>query len=560
MVAPVLSAMAIKPGYSLNGIGKVLVRGTPIDGANGIMFDNSDQLYIASVSGEEIVVMNQKSGKILERIPASGPDDLTFGPDGSLYYTSIMTGFVFRIKPDGTTTSQYVAPGVNPITFSADGRLFVACDFLGDGLYELDPQLVDPPVQIAGAPLTPFLGWLNGMDFGPDGLLYAPVWLFQKVVSIDVDDFTYPMTTVCDDAFGITAAVKFDSQGRLHVADQMKGEISRVDIESGVKEVIATGLFGLDNLAFDSRDQLYVSSAQDGSIFEVLPSGVTRMISKGGLTSPSGVAVVADSHAGESVFVADGWALREFDGLTGKPESIERCWIGMPDSIIAPTTVAVDGENLILSSLKLIRVQIWNLQTGTGFIVKNYMGTPTIPLNAIKFGSEIAIAELSAGSGRVIRASDDSVIADVLGVPMGLAAIGDDLYVADWALGWVVRIVTDGLPTYVPVATDLSNPEGLAVDLDDGSTSLLLHHLCRMLGAQKVAKQVDIHHQSPFFGRELVYCLGNEDAGVGDEDVEPAEFVHGSLYDPLDLRFVGDVHRHRDGAAIGLVFDLARSG
>jgi sugar lactone lactonase YvrE len=87
-------------------------------------------------------------------------------------------------------------------------------------------------------------------------------------------------------------------------------------------------------------------------------------------------------------------------------------------------------------------------------------------LNAIKFGSEIVIAELSAGSGRVIRASDDSVIADIYGVPMGLAAIGDNLYVADWALGWVVQIVTNGVPTYVPVAMGLSNPVGLAVDLD----------------------------------------------------------------------------------------------
>jgi sugar lactone lactonase YvrE len=466
MLATVFSAGAKKPDYSLNGIGKVLVRGSPIYGANGIMFDDEDRLYIASISGEEIVVMDPKSGNILERIPASGPDDLTFGPDNSLYYTSIMDGFVFRVSPDGTTTSQYVAPGVNPITFSADGRLFVACDFLGDGLYELDPELVDPPVQIAGPPLTPLLGFLNGMDFGPDGLLYAPVWLFHEVVSIDVDDFTYPMLTVCDEAFGITAAVKFDSQGRLYVADQRKGEISRVDIASGEKEIIATGLFGLDNLAFDSHDQLYVSSAQDGSIFEVLPSGETRMISKGGFISPSGVVVVADSHAGESVFVADGWALREFDGLTGRAESIERSWIAMPGSITAPGTVSADGDNLILSSILGSAVQMWDLQTGTGFTIKNYMGTPMIPLNAIKFGSEIVIAELGAGSQRVIRASDDFVIADVYGVPMGLAAIGDNLYVADWALGWVVQIVTNGVPTYVPVAMGLSNPEGLAVDLD----------------------------------------------------------------------------------------------
>ena len=33
---------------SFNGLGKVLVHGSPIDGANGIMFDDADMLYIAS--------------------------------------------------------------------------------------------------------------------------------------------------------------------------------------------------------------------------------------------------------------------------------------------------------------------------------------------------------------------------------------------------------------------------------------------------------------------------------------------------------------------------------
>ncbi len=199
---------------------------------------------------------------------------------------------------------------------------------------------------------------------------------------------------------------------------------------------------------------------------KVLPSGQTRVVSKGGMISPSGVAVVPDSKAGESVFVADGWGLREFDGLTGRAESVELSYIGLPGSIVGPGTVSVDGENLILSSFLSSAVQIWNPMTGTGTTVKNYLGTPDFPLNAIKFGDQSVIAELNAGSGRVIRASDDSVIANILGVPMGLAAIGADLYVADWALGWVVRIVTDGVPTYVPVAMGLSNPEGLAVDVE----------------------------------------------------------------------------------------------
>ncbi len=79
-------------------------------------------------------------------------------------------GIVGRRTPAGEVTQQFVSPGVNPITFSDDGRLFVALDFSGDGLYELDPELKNPPRLIIKE-----LGWLNGMDFGPDGLLYGPI-------------------------------------------------------------------------------------------------------------------------------------------------------------------------------------------------------------------------------------------------------------------------------------------------------------------------------------------------------------------------------------------------
>ena len=55
------------------------------------------------------------------------------------------TGNVGMLRPDGSFRTQFVGPGVNPIELSDDGRLFVARDFLGDGLYELDPDLIAPP-------------------------------------------------------------------------------------------------------------------------------------------------------------------------------------------------------------------------------------------------------------------------------------------------------------------------------------------------------------------------------------------------------------------------------
>ena len=134
--APPKSEVPVKPEQAQV---RVLVRGAPIHAANGIGFDAQNRLYIASIYGGEIVVMDPESGKIIERIGAERgvdtPDDLAFGPDGSLYWTSLFGGQIGRLSLDGKmSTAAQLPPGANPITFSDDGRLFVALDFLGDAL------------------------------------------------------------------------------------------------------------------------------------------------------------------------------------------------------------------------------------------------------------------------------------------------------------------------------------------------------------------------------------------------------------------------------------------
>lgn len=54
----IISGCTERQGYE-NETVKVLVKGSPIHGANGIMFNNSDLLYIASVFGREILVSHQ---------------------------------------------------------------------------------------------------------------------------------------------------------------------------------------------------------------------------------------------------------------------------------------------------------------------------------------------------------------------------------------------------------------------------------------------------------------------------------------------------------------------
>src|SRR6266536_3254872 len=391
----------------------VLARGAALHGANGVMFDRHDRLHIASVAGREIVVMDPQTGAILDRLgPAQGvegPDDLTFGPDGALYWTSFFTGVVGRRAPDGTVgTVAQLPPGVGAITFSDDGRLFVAVSF-------------------------------------PAGAV-APV----------------------ADGFGLPTAAKFDSRGRLHVVDQLSGKVVRVNVATGRKAVVARLTPGLDSLAFDSRDRLFVSSFQDGFIAEVTADGEVRMVSGGGMILPGGVAALPRGRDGESVFVADLFSLREFDARTGRQRRVERGFTGYSQLISPVFTVAPDGDRLLLSSSFANAVQLWDPATHAA--VATYTGF-AVPLNAIRFQGDLVVAEL--GSGSVVRArganpTERATLATGLGVPAGLAATDDDLWVGDWATGSVLQLVADGRPLAPPrvVAEHLAAPEGLAVAPD----------------------------------------------------------------------------------------------
>jgi len=451
---------------------KKIVHGSPMHGSNGIYFDAADRLYVASVFGREIAVVDPKTGEFLDRIGpsrgAEGPDDLYVREAGTIYMTSIITGEVIRLAPDGSTKRQFVARGVNPITFSDDGRLFVALDFLGDGLYEVDPELEDPPRRIVAVGL----GYLNGMDWGEDGYLYGPIFNGQKVVRIDVDscdDATDPYEE-CDiqvvaDGFAIPAAVKFNSRGELHLVDQA-GAAYRVDAATGERFLVALLPSGLDNLAFDSHDRLYVSNANSGEIVRVLENGKYLTIVRGGAIAPAGI-VASDGDGAASgapaeglLYVADLWTTRTYDAKTGRSlEVVEN----LVEGLRSHNTVAERGGDLILSSWGDNSVRLVDKATYETVWVDHGFA---IPMNAIPFGNEILVSQL--GTGSIVRASDHSVVMSGFYYPLGLAESDGDAWVADWATGVVWKIAEAGsiLPDKFPVAAGLSAPEGLAVDRD----------------------------------------------------------------------------------------------
>ncbi|MFN2323553.1 MAG: SMP-30/gluconolactonase/LRE family protein [Trueperaceae bacterium] len=469
-----LMAQARVPAYEV----AVLVGGSPIHGANGLYFGPDGHLYVASVLGMELVVLDPDSGEVVDRLGAeagvAAPDDVTFGPDGSLYWTDILTGEVGRRTPAGAVTKQFVAMGVNPITFSDDGRLFVALDFLGDALFELDPDLTgEPRPIIVASEANPYpLGFMNGFDFGPDGRLYGPLYAAHLVVSLDVDacDASSDPWADCDlrmvaDGFQVPVAAKFDAQGRLHVLDDPTGEVFVVDVTTGEKTLVVALPPQLDNLAFDADGALYVSNYGDGSVVRVRPTGGYEVVNAGGLVAPQGLAVVRRPDGTESLFVADHFTLREFDGLSGRQRTA-RAGLLVGEGMTAPTTVASDGEHLVLSSLLTAAVQVWD-PTQADLVAHHAFPAP---LNAIRFQGDLVVADL--GLGGVVWASTGEVILVIdqqqVWLPAGLATDGERLWVADWATGIVWQLDFDGrTPSApVPIAADLANPEGLALDHD----------------------------------------------------------------------------------------------
>ncbi|MBT8179774.1 MAG: hypothetical protein HKP60_11705 [Eudoraea sp.] len=472
-----------------NAVVKTLVKGAALNAANGLDIGPDGHLYVGTVNGQEIAVINKNNGKIIKRIRegVDSPDDVVFSPDGTaLYWTDILTGEVGRLK-DGIVKKQFVAPGVNPIRFSDDGRLFVALDFLGDGLFELDPELDLPPRHIISCPTGFCLGFFNSFDTRmEDGrlILYGPLFALNLVIAIDVDAipdntvfpedlsglFSPPIRIVAgsfpppSDLFN-PAAAKFGPEGLLYVLDQA-GKVWKVNPDGNDDKTLFTSLQpGLDNMTFDDDGSLYMTNNDEGWVAEILKSGQARILSPGGIIMPQGLAVMEGPNNQDMLYEADLFQLRQFNGTSGQQQNNYKGYLipvapekGLA-SLILPMNLTADGDDLIITSFFSPGLQVWNPNEG---VIENY-SAPRVaaPIDAARVQGEIYMNDV--GLGGIIRLSDNELI--LPGLFSGVASDGQTLWVADYFNGDIVQIDIDGgLPTITTFDFDLQGPEGIALD------------------------------------------------------------------------------------------------
>lgn len=472
---------------------QILAEGSPLKSANGIAISPvNGNLYIASVLGGEIVVMDKTSGEVLDRITEGvggdivSPDDLVFSSDGKfLYWTDILTGEVGRLDMDTRTViKQFVAQGVNPIAFNDEGRLFVGLDFLGDGLYELDPELVNFPrtiIECAFPAGPPCLGFFNSFDFGPDGRLYGPLFAFNRIIAVNVENGDRVELAGAGGEFTNPVATKFGPDGLLYILDQ-SSKLFTLDVGSGdLTEIIPDLDPAMDNMVFDDDGTLYLTNANEGWVARLEPGGQLQEISPGGMISPQGLAVV-----GGSVFVADQFSLREFKRTNGQQKNTYKSELvpvpGIP-SLISPMNLSADGNNVMISSWFSNAVQVYDPRTKK--VLEEY--PMEVPIDAVRFKDDIIVSTL--GEGGVVFASDKSMILPIdpsilSFAPGGLVTDGETLWVADWGSGIIWQIDFDGKSpgtrTMLITPGQLTNPEGLALDkegrllvVDSGNSRLV---------------------------------------------------------------------------------------
>lgn len=448
---------------------QILVPGSWFHGVHGLAFDKDDQLFAGSVVGQTIYRVQVDSGEVEVAVgPEKGmADDIAFAENGMMAWTAFLVGKVYIRKGDKQVEVTGLS-GPNSLAFSKDGRLFVTEVFLGDALYEVDLKNFDKPDfktvrKSELRKITDKLGGLNGFEINKnDGFLYGPLWFKGQAVKVNVENGA---AEVIADGFTTPAAVNIDPQNpdNLYVIDTANGSIWSVSLTSKAKKLVATLKPGLDNLAFDSRGRLFVTSMTDNGIYLVdKRTGAARTIVEGRLAIPTDLAVISDGGK-ETVHVADVFSYRTVDGHSGAVHDVLRVH---GDTHAYPLGIAAGPRHILLVSWFSNTVE--KVDRKTGKLVAT-LGDFAAPVDAVEAADgTLYVAELATGN--LVKVSPDgktrNTIAKDLRGPVAMAqGPANAIYVTEIAAGAVTRFdLASGARTVV--ADGLTGPEGIDVGPD----------------------------------------------------------------------------------------------
>lgn len=451
LTASMLASVSLAQNY---GPPQIVVAPSNFKGVHGLAVDKQGRLLAGSVVGMSISQVDVKTGKatILIDAPQGQADDIAIGPKGEMAWTSFLQG-VLRIRDNDTAPIRVIAkdlPGINSLAFDQkSGKLYASQVFLGDALWEIDLSGVVPPRLIKKD-----LGGLNGFEVGADGWIVGPLWFKGQVVKVNPADGEIK---VINSEFKVPAAANLDSKGNIWVVDTKTGGLFRINATDGKRALVAQLETGLDNLAIDKNDNVYVSNMVDNGLQLVnAATGNVTQITKGGMAAPGGIKLSED---GKTLFVAHLFGLRAVDTASGKLSDIARMH---GDPIEYPFAVTLSKDHYVMSSWFTGTVQLLNRKDNSTKAMAHGLAAP---MDAIELADgKVLVLELAVGAltqlGGVDLQDKKQVITGLQGPTQMMVGKDGGVYITDMA-GRIIRVDTSNWSQKI-IAEGLAGPEGLA--------------------------------------------------------------------------------------------------
>ena len=433
---------------------QLIVAPSNFKGVHGLAVDKQGRLLAGSVVGMSITQVDVKTGKgtILVDAPQGQADDIAIGPKGEMAWTSFLQGVV-RIRDNDSSPIRVIAkdlPGINSLAFDQQsGKLYASQVFLGDALWEIDVSAVLPPRLIKKD-----LGGFNGFEVGADGWIVAPLWFKGQIVKLNPVDGAMK---IVNSEFKVPAAANYDSKGNIWAIDTKTGGLFRINAADGKRTLVAQLETGLDNLALDKNDNIYVSNMVDNGVQLVNPAtGNVTQITKGGMAAPGGLKLSED---GKTLYVAHLFGLRAVDTASGKLSDIARMH---GDPIEYPFAVNLSKDHYVMSSWFTSTVQLLNRKDKSTKAMAHGLAAP---MDAIELADgRVLVLELAAGALTQLSGADlhdkKQVLTGLQGPTQMIMGKDGGLYITELS-GRLIRVDTANW-SQKTIAEGLAAPEGLA--------------------------------------------------------------------------------------------------
>ncbi|MEJ2890637.1 SMP-30/gluconolactonase/LRE family protein [Actinomycetospora aeridis] len=245
---------------------------------------------VVEMQGEALSVVAPDGGVTVLGDCGGAPNGSALGASGELYVANNgglsaegrgfwhaprqIPGCVQRVEPDGTVTAvSGDLPGPSPhrpndLCFGPDGTLYVSDSANWEDLPDVAAGHVvalGPDGAVLGALEVPAMP--NGLAFGPDGRLYVAQSLTRRVLAVDVHGGTFGTPEkVLTLPGGMPDGLCFDAAGRLYVCGSV-GRAVFTYVGGELAETLATGEGTQPtNCCVGGDGRLHVTDARTGRL------------------------------------------------------------------------------------------------------------------------------------------------------------------------------------------------------------------------------------------------------------------------------------------------------